>query len=224
MLMILLVACQTEQEQDTEVIIEENIFLTEYNLSNIDTYTREQVYSLNGELQRRALRLMSPSTKKRLWLDKMDHIKQFVSSPKEKEFIEDIEKLIESLTFNEVWTSDDLKSFNSTIKNAQKRFNWTQDFVVYSFGTLHNLDKEITVENDFFGRYNTGKGGIVSFSGLKEANTRSSGCDCSWGWCPGELECYTVSCQETSDGCGFLGFGSCDAHCEQAVNTDIGIE
>lgn len=203
---------QQKNQVDSENLVIQNAEWMQENQARLSEMTREEIAQLNGSLQREIFRSLAPEGRKALWLDKIEHLKTIVDSEEEIDFLLQFEDKVLNLTFDESWTEQDNTYHMNMLSNAMENFNWSKNFVIYAFFTLHDMNKKITPENDFFGMFESEEGGVIEgliYSGFDPLPD----CNCNWGYCPGS-SCEDIDCYETVIGCSFLNLGPCDEKCK----------
>lgn len=111
--------------------------------------------------------------------------------------------ILNKLDYDEGIPSESYNKVQSQLFALVKEAGWTKTRMVYAFGTLQNNSEKIG--SDFFSN---------------NPETRSAGCNCNWGWCPGSSKCKANGCSDTSSGCGFLGSSDCDKQCGGSADED----
>ena len=171
-------------------------------MTAIQKMDRQTIITLSGEKQRAAFRVMRPIKRQELWLNKLNYLQEFMKTDVEKKFV--------SKEMNE----DELDSMDSKLLEAAQRFNWTQDFVVYAFGTLHNIEIDKNSSSDFFGQSNNqDSANARPGTGEVHIGFEDADCNCRLGWCGDGGSCVKSACSDTDLGCGALWLGSCTKIC-----------
>lgn len=191
---------------------QENSEWLKKNQVKLQKMTREEIAQLNGSLQREIFRALSPEKRKELWRDKMAHLKTIVNKPMELEFISQMETIIKNKSFDKSLNKEEFEYYENMLSDAMVKFDWDKTFIIYAFGTLHDMNKKITPENDFFGTFETPNGGVIEGIFAPPGFGTIPDCNCNWGWCPGG-SCDSSNCDETIVGCSFLLLGPCDEKC-----------
>lgn len=190
-------SCQT-QDEECYSCSESVDKWAKLNKSEIQQMNRQDIIKLTGSKQRAAFRISTPTKRKALIINKLIHVKSFVNSEPEKEFIERIINIGEKIDFSKEMSKSDMLKYEELINNKAQEFNWNKEFIVYAFGTLQDMNTDTNSNEDFFNQ--------------KTAPSHEVDCNCNWGWCPGN-DCEDSTCDETNTGCGFLLLGTCDDIC-----------
>ncbi|TYB73003.1 bacteriocin fulvocin C-related protein [Bizionia myxarmorum] len=176
------------------------------NKSEILKMNREDIIKLSGEKQRAAFRVLTPSKRKSVWRDKLNHLKQKHKKKEELELIAYVESLVNELSFKRELTDKEYYVIEENLLPLVERAGWSKSEMVYAFGTLQNTKSK--EDNDFF---NKTDGGSIGGGGSGPGDEPD--CNCKWGWCGSGDDCEKDSCDETNLGCGALGLGSCTKIC-----------
>ena len=205
-------------EVNKKITKERNAESVEAATQSIEAMTRKELTSFSGSMQRDLFNMATPAKRKALWLNKLDHLKSVVKTKGERNFVSKIEGIANGLDFDSGLSPEKEAEMDAMLYEAALEFNWSKTFVVYAFGTLHDMDATITAKNDFFGAFESEKG--IVYEDLQPLDTRAVDCNCRWGWCPDGGDCEESGCEQTNHGCGLLWLWPCTKECSPIVIGD----
>ncbi len=195
-----LVSCQEEEvcyscDESVDAFVKEN-------LKAIQQMDRAEIITYSNEQQRAMYRALASDRKKEIWKDKFSQINSLDLSEGERKLMKKFENFVNQCDFSKSITAQEKQYLNSLREEGMQKFNWSQRFVVSTFGYLENVDKN---------------GIITQTTNIAEDafDPGTPKCDCDWGFAclDGPCDERDGACEKTKSGCGWFLWDSCVSLC-----------
>lgn len=175
------------------------------HLKSIQEMDRAEIITHPNEMQRVMFRVLSPTKKKEVWLDKFVQLNSLDLNEAERILMKKFHDFVIAMNFEDDFSDKDIAYLESLREEVFTKHGWTQRFVVGAFGYLENVDsngiilvKEIG--DDFV---------------ITDPNSDKD-CDCRWGFAclDGPCDERKGVCKRDDDsGCGWFFLEKCTGLC-----------
>ncbi len=187
------------------------------NLTTISLMSRIELQNLDLEKQRASFRTFSPSKKKEIWIDKLNHVKSKAQSNDEIQHLNILNQFVANLDFSTTLTSEQIDYLENWFAEGVLKFEWTGYYRISAFKMLGEVTKE---EKEFNEQYldqilsSNYEGPNLKFLDLMGVNYAYAQCDSEWcADCTFLGGTCLSGCQRTTTGCGWLFLQECTKNC-----------
>ncbi len=192
--LFLIVSCSENEEiQHVDVVN-----WVEKNKVKVQEYSREKIIEMPVIYQKHILKILEPENKKRIWLDKMDHVLNLDLTKEEVGFIEWFKLKISLIDYRMPDKDGIDQVLYEKLIEGMKKFEWSREFAYIAFFSIENVNLENITQQTVFTQ-----------EGEEICSCRYS-LSCPW---------FRETCRSPEDGChggydcGFAGTSECTGIC-----------